>query len=276
MGKTSTATNLNFSVSGEYLTDFIRTRCLEGKPRHAFEVFRCIMPPEGHQINLMELFQSLIKGTQAFQGTNDLSLTTGSGQDLTSDVLHNLRHQKREYADVYSQDDEFDAQEYNDQVDKDETERMAEFNFFCEQMNLSLSQVEDIYLKTKHSDNYAHPQGGWVTPQGYFIPVPFQNHEEVFHNLRDEGYTFHKDVSEVEQKWIRISNDSIADFMKSTAIRPQSPYTFNLSLSAKQRLTLEKIIIARGLLQEGQSLEIYGFGEVFLENGHCKFIKRRF
>lgn len=272
-----TQTTLNFSVSGEYISDFIRTRCLEGAPRHAYEIFLCIMPPEGPQINLQELFQNIIKGTQVFQGMNDLFLTEGSVQNVTNDVLHNFRKEKLEYADTFGgDDDEFDARAYNQKVDQAEKLRLEEFNFFCEKMNLSLNQVEDIYLASKHSNNYAHPQGGWVTSQGYFITVPFQNHEEVFHDLRDQGYTFHKDVAEVEQKWIRISNNSIADFMKDTAIRAQSPYAFNMNLSAKQRLTLEKIIMARDLLKEGQSLEIYGFGEVFLENGHCKFIKRRF
>lgn len=273
MAKTKT---LNFSVSGDYLTDFIRTRCLEGSPRHAFEIFTCIMPPEGHSINLQELFQNLIKGTQAFEGTNDLFLTTGSGEDLTESVLHNFRRAKRQYAEVIKTDDDFDPEEYNDQVDKEEKVRMEELSFFMEKMNLSFNQVEDIYLKSKHSEDFGHANGGWVTPQGYFIPVPFQNHEEVFYNLRENGYTFTETVAEIEQKWIRISNNTIADFMKDTIIRGQSPYSFQLNPTARQRMTLEKIILARQLLKEGESLEIYGFGEVILENGRCKFLKKRF
>lgn len=246
---------VNFKVSGEYLTEQIRNCCLEMYPRNGYETLLSITPKSHSQIETQTLFQKIIQGEQIFTGANELTLNPGLGLNISNDVLHNFRIAK-----VKSQDPEL----------------MNEFNFFCNQMGLSLTQVEDIYLKTKHSENYGHLQGGWITAQGYFIPVPCQNHEEVFYDLQAQGYTFTSDLNQIEQSWIRISNNAIASFMKDSASKSLSSYVFQLNLTVRQRITLEKIILVRGLLQEGERLELYGFGDVVLEKNRCKFLKRRF
>ena len=268
---------LHFSISGESITNFIRERCLDGCPRHAFDVFSTLIPEEGHGLDLLKVFRDLITGAQTFDGVNELFLKEGSGKNITEDILHVFRRSIRDQVDErdVNEDDEFDAKAYNLQVEKDEAKRKLEFNFFLEKMGLSLTQVEDLYLKSRHSEDFSHPHGGWVTPQGYFIPVPSMSHEEVFFDLRDKGYTFAQTVTEVEQKWVRISSDTIASFMKDMSITSRIGQHYQMNFSARQKLTLEKIIIARNLLKEGEIMDVYGFGQVVMENGRCKFFRSR-
>lgn len=272
----STKTKLiHFSVHGDFITDKIRDFCLEGNPIHAWKVFSTLTTD-------IEIFKSIIKGEKGFSGVDTFRLKKSKRVGITGDVLNVIRWAKQEEfkEDMFSRalasdagEDEgcdgndFNPDSYNKKVRESEKTRMAQLTFFAEKMGLSFTQIEDMYLKTLSSETYTHPHGGWITEKGYFIPVDFCQHDNYLYKLFDEGYVFEREVANIERRWARVSTDL-------EMIKAMNLHIWEFNPTAKQKITIEKILKARNVLkEEGDSIPVQGYGMVYLESGQIKFSK---
>lgn len=262
---------LHFQIKGNYITEFIRNLCLEGNPIHAWKVFSTITEDE-------EIFRSIVKGEKSFSGTNEFRLKPSKRKSVVEDTFLTLQRGKRSQieqdrfsfsSDFREEDEEefeeFDTKSYNENIEREEIKRTEQINFFAAKMNLTLAQVEDMLLKTRASEQYDHPYGGWITEKGHFLPVDYCQHDNYFYSLVEAGVVFSREVGEIERRWVRVSTDL-------NVMRGMNLAAYHFNMTPKQKITVEKILKARSALtREGQEIMVLGYGRIYLEDGQIKF-----
>lgn len=291
--KPAKAETLHFVLHGSTITSSIRNFCLDGNPSKAWSVFASLTPSETAAESAVEIFRNIIKGTQAFEGTSDLSLITPTPPNdaklvnttrdpsfnLTLDIIHNIRRAKKEeigpsifsrfLADTNQDEGDFEEgmseseiKERNEQICKDEESRLKELNFFLSKMNITPSQAEEMMLKDHASENYANKDGGWVTDRGQYITVEHEQHENTLDALITKGYILTgSGIRDMETKWVRVTkNEHNSERMLMRLAGADT-------LTAKQKMTIEKIIRAMNLLKEG-GMSLYILS-AYGKTGYC-------